>query len=378
MNNPNQTFQDTKLNVLPSRKLRWTLIGLAVTAFAGLVSALFLWSKLSSIEELLAKQSAQSNSQSLEAKVSSKDAQELARETAAKLALLEAKVTEVALQRAQLEELMQSLSRTRDENLVTEVEASLKIAQQQSLLTGSAQPLIQALKNAEQHISKSSQPKILSIQRALIRDIDLIKSAPVLDTPGLLLKLDQLVQKAEDLPLLNEPQLKPVMPLASIPNNSTIDTPIPPISSSVSLKESPQNPSPPKTLVQSILEDTANYGWQLVSMHIWEQIKGLVRITHIDQPEASLLAPSQGYFLRENLKLRMLNAKLGLLAHQPSSFKLDIFECDKQLNKFFDMQSKQGQSVSVLIKEIQTLSLQTDIPSVQNTWAAIGAASMGN
>lgn len=378
MNNSTPPPKEPTLGALPSRKLRWTLVGLTITACAGLFSALFLWSKLGSIEELLAKQSAQSNSQSLEAKVSSKDAQELARETAAKLALLEAKVTEVALQRAQLEELMRSLSRTRDENLITEVESSLRIAQQQSLLTGSAQPLIQALKNAEQHISKSSQPKIISIQRALISDLDLIRSAPVLDTPGLLIKLDQLVQRAEDLPLLNEPQPKASSPLAQTLNGATTDVPGTPLSSSATPKGSSENLSASKTLIQSIFEGTSNYAWELISLHIWEQIKGLVRITHIDQPEASLLAPSQGYFLRENLKLRMLNAKLGLLAHQLNSFKSDINECDKQLNKFFDMQSKQGQSVSVLIKEIQTLSLQTDVPPIPNTWAAIAAASLGN
>ena len=36
----------------------------------------------------------------------------------------------------------------------------------------------------------------------------------------------------------------------------------------------------------------------------------------IDQPEAMLLAPDQAFFLRENLKLRLLNARLALLARR--------------------------------------------------------------
>ena len=122
----------------------------------------------------------------------------------------------------------------------------------------------------------------------------------------------------------------------------------------------------------------SDHWWNIVSVHIWDQIKGLVRITRIDQPEASLLTPSQSYFLKENLKLRTLNAKLSLLAHQMSSFKADLDECDKELNKYFDMQSKQGQSVSALLKEIHTLSMQPETPVIQNTWAAISAASIGH
>ena len=175
-----------------STKVLYLLFALCLAA---LCSASYLWLKLSNIEELLAKQSAQSNAQSLEAKVSSKDAQELARETAAKLALLDAKVMEVALQRTQLEDLMQSLSRTRDENLIAELESMLRLGQQQAQLMGSAQPLISALKTAEQRLSKTSQPKLLAIDKALLKDLDRIKSTPVLDTPALLLKLDQLVQK---------------------------------------------------------------------------------------------------------------------------------------------------------------------------------------
>ena len=363
MNTSTTSFQDNNTNVLIPKKLRWFFISLFCITSLALFSALFLWSKLSTIEQILAKQSAESNSQSLEAKVNSKDAQELARETAAKLALLDAKVMEVSLQRAQLEELMVSLSHTRDENLVNEIESALKLAEQQSQLTGSAQPLISALKNAEQ---------IISIDRALIKDIDLIKSTPVFDTPSLIIKLDQLTQKVVDLPLLNEPQPKIVESNFNSVQDERINSAMDSNKKSTGEKSWSQSIRGAGSIVDS------DHWWNIVSVHIWDQIKGLVRITRIDQPEASLLTPSQSYFLKENLKLRTLNAKLSLLAHQMSSFKADLDECDKELNKYFDMQSKQGQSVSALLKEIHTLSMQPETPVIQNTWAAISAASIGH
>jgi len=386
LNTPNHDPLPTGAKIKTHDRFKLPVWGHYALSLAALCCASYLWLKLSSIEELLAKQSAQSNTQSLEAKVSSKDAQELARETAAKLALLDARVMEMSLQRAQLEELMQSLSHTRDENVVSELESMLRLGQQQALLMGSAQPLIQALKSAEQRVSKSSQPKLLSIDRALLKDLDRIKSTPVLDTPILLLKLDQLVQKVESLALLNDPQVSGVpstLPTLNSENsvqeqraksNPEIQgTPVGNINSP-QMEKSPQT----KTWAESV-RGSSGGGWldSLVT-HVWSQIKGLVRITRIDQPEASLLTPGQSYFLRQNLKLRLLNAKLGLLAHQMNSFKSDLNESQRDLDKYFAMQSKQGQEVAALLREIKELGAQPETPQIQDTWQVISATHLGN
>ncbi|MFT3849367.1 MAG: uroporphyrinogen-III C-methyltransferase [Propionivibrio sp.] len=44
-------------------------------------------------------------------------------------------------------------------------------------------------------------------------------------------------------------------------------------------------------------------------------MRSLVRIQRFDREEPALLSPGQAFFLRENLKLRLLNARLALLAH---------------------------------------------------------------
>jgi uroporphyrin-3 C-methyltransferase len=351
----------TSVDLISVKNLRWIAGVLSLIAVLALTSALYLWSKLFGIEELLAKQSALSTSQSLEAKVSSKDAQDLSRETAAKLALLEAKVAEVALQRAQLEELMQSLSRTRDDNLVVEIESSLRLAQQQAQATGSVQPLTLALKNAEQRLNKSSQTKLLNIAHAIEKDLDFMKSAPVPDVPSLLFKLDQLVQKSEDLRLLSEPELS----TGGVVENSKSISPASQASSSET-----------HSWAQSLRQSPTEHWLEALFTQAWEQIKGLIRVTKIDQPEASLLTPGQSFFLKENFKLHLLNAKLGLLAHQGESLRFDLSQAEKELNKYFDTRSVQGQSISALLKEIQTLSKQTELPNIPNTWSAIGAASM--
>ena len=141
----------------------------AVLAVVALVGCGLLWQKLSGIQEQLARQSADAGAQATEARVTARRAQELAMETAAKQAVTEARVSEVSLQRTQLEELMQSLSHSRDENLLVDIESAVRLAQQQSQLTGSVEPLLAALKSAEIRVARAAQPRLTPLQRAIAR-----------------------------------------------------------------------------------------------------------------------------------------------------------------------------------------------------------------
>ena len=104
----------TEFNDSPAVASQWLARVIGVLAVVGAVGSGLMWVKLSGIQEQLARQSADTGSQAVEARVTSKQAEELARETAARLSVTDAKLSEVALQRSQLEELMQSLSRSRD------------------------------------------------------------------------------------------------------------------------------------------------------------------------------------------------------------------------------------------------------------------------
>ena len=138
-----------------------------------------------------------------EARTIARQAQEQVTEATARLTLAETRLSEVALQRHQLEELMQSLSRSRDENLVVDVESAIRVAQQQAQLTGSLEPLVAALKSAQQRIERAAQPRLAPVQRAIGRDLERLGSASVNDTTGLLAQIDELVRQVDDLPVLN-------------------------------------------------------------------------------------------------------------------------------------------------------------------------------
>ena len=163
----------------PVRLVWWRQKLLVLSLLLALLCALAclqLWLKLSTMQEQLARQSADAGQLSVQANSMAKHAEQLTQETAARVALLDARLSEVALQRSQLEELMQSLSRSRDENLVVDIESALGLAQQQAELTGSVQPMLAALQTAQKRLGKVPQPRLAPVLRALQHDIERLHS----------------------------------------------------------------------------------------------------------------------------------------------------------------------------------------------------------
>jgi len=261
-------------------------------------------------------------------------------------------LSEVALQRAQLEDLMQSLSRSRDENLVVDIESAIRLAQQQSQLTGSVQPLLAALQSSQMRLTKVAQPRLAPLLRAIVRDIEQIKATPVTDTPTLLIKIDELVRAVDNLALLNAVG-------ATTSNNATTKLAA----------------ATPETL--SWARAISMSWWEKMLNDLWRNAQGLVRISRIDRPEASLLAPEQSYFVRENLKLRLLNVRLAVLARHFESAQADMNQVTRDLNKYFDVASGQGPLTLALAREVLAQSKNTEIPRIDATLAALTTAAAG-
>ncbi|MES2950176.1 MAG: uroporphyrinogen-III C-methyltransferase [Pseudomonadota bacterium] len=324
----------------PTQRVQWALV-LAALVAAIVVSGL-LWQKLSSIQEQLARQSADAGAQATEARATARQAQELAMETAAKLAVTEARLSEVSLQRSQLEELMQSLSRSRDENLVVDIESAVRLAQQQAQLTGSVEPLLAALKSAEVRVGRAAQPRLTPLQRAIARDVARIKATALADTPALLVKLDELVLLADDLPIANA---------VAAPRSNDM------------LKRKP--------------EETVTTWWMRLLLLVRDEARNLVRVSRIEVPDAALLSPEQSFFLRENLKLKLLNARLGLLSRQIDSVRADLAAASLAVGHYFDASSRKTQTASALLLQVRGQMKALELPRVDDTLAALSTAAAG-
>ena len=349
----------------------WLVVSALLLALASMIGIGMAWQSLSrqhTLEQELVRRQEASQADASEARATAKQSQELTRDTAAKVALLDARLAEVALQRGQLEDLIQSMSRSRDENVVVDIEASIRVALQQASITGSAEPLVATLKQADERLLRYKQPRMEGVRRAVARDLDRVKAVSVVDVSTLTIKLDEVARLLDELPLLSTATpAETAAPLAA---------------------EKPRAVTGGKPMTKAVSAESAEgqiaQWWDKLKTRwidgtklVWGETKSLIRVTRIDHPEGMLITPEQTFFLRENLKLRLLNARLALLSRQFDTAQADLRDTQDVLARYFDGRSRKVIAAADLLRQVAGQARQVNVPRPDDTLAALAAAAAG-
>ena len=356
------------------------IVGAAIVGAISVISltlVLLSQQRIKTLEQELVRRQQDSQSQVIESHAMAKQALEVAHASEAKLALLEGRVAETALQRTQLEDLIQQLSRSRDENVLADIDSAIRVSVQQSAITGSAEPMTAALRQAEDRLSRLSQPRLERVRRALARDIDRVRAVSVTDIASLTIKLDEAVRLVDELPLLSQPERRagnstpPVSPSAASTSTSARGA------SGAAPGASAARANDGLTGAPTALLQWLRDGWRDVSTRVWIEVRSLVRVTRIDSPEAMLIAPEQAWFLRENLKLRLLNARLALLSRQFDIVQSDLRDAQTALDRYFDRSSRRVLVSADLVRQVSAQARLVTLPRPDETLSAIVAVQSG-
>jgi uroporphyrin-3 C-methyltransferase len=342
---------------------RWLPWGAGAAVLAASLHAWQTSNRINGLEAELVRRQDISQSRAQEALLLAKQSQDMARDTSARTALLDAKLADVALQRTQIDTLVQSLNRSRDENLLADMEASLRVAMQQSALTGSAEPLVSALHGADERLARAQQPRLDNVRRALIKDLGELRDTRIADLPTLAIRLDEAIRLVDELPLLAQ---------ASATAHAHRAAPTPQTKAARGATGTAPKPAPadltpwPDRLVN----------WShSATQSAWQEAKTLIRVTRIGQPEAALLAPDQSYFLKENLKLRLLNARLSLMSRQTETALSDLQSTSQVIDRYFDQRARKTTTMRDLLRDVALQAKQVQIPRPDDTLAAISTLS---
>jgi uroporphyrin-III C-methyltransferase len=350
---------------------RWLLPVLALLILA-VASALGLaWNtqqRLKVAEQEMARRQQDTGSQAVEARTLARQADASARDAAAKVALLDARVAENAIQRSQLEELLQSLSRSRDENVLADVDAALRVAMQQSAITGSVEPLMSALRQTDERLARYQQPRLERVRRAALQDLDRVRAAGGVDLTTLTLRIDEVVRVVDELPLVSaaDRRVPRRVPPAATPAASAASAPT---AAAVAASAAASAAASSSGSIREALGGIASL--------IWNEARALIRVTRIDAPEAALLAPEQAFFVRENLKLRLLNARLAILSRQFDTAQSDLRAAQGTLERYFDQDSRRVAQAVESTRQIAAQARQVNVPRPDATLAAVAAAAAG-
>jgi uroporphyrin-III C-methyltransferase len=316
-----------------ARRLAWLL------AFGlGFLALLLVWqwydgrSRMDALREEVALRLRDSDAESRAARLVARQAQDAVLESQAKLAQLELKLAESQNQQVALEALYQELSRGRDDWVLAEIEQILSIASQQLQLAGNVQAALAALRAADARLARSNRPQFAPLRKVFASDMERLKATPALDVPGIAAKLDQLIAGVDALPLAQE--ARPAAAAAA----------------------------PPR----------ADAG---VLSRLWAdflaELKQLVRVENVERPDSPLLSPSQAFFLRENLKLRLLNARLALLARDGTTVRTDLNTAAAWLERYFDVHSRAVAAALAALKQLGSDLAGTALPSIGESLAAV-------
>lgn len=326
-----------------------------VLALVALAAVWHLSQRADDVERELVRRQQAASEQAFEAGVLAKQAQEVVRDGAGRLALLETRLNEIALQRGQLEDLIQSLSRSRDENVINDIDAALRVASQQVSITGSAEPLVAALRSADDRLGRLSQPRLDRVRRAVARDLDKVRSANVTDMGIVLLRLDEIARALDELPLVSERPRRSVQAASAMAAGKAA---------------SATGSAPGGGRFDGVL-------WTAWWDSAWGQVRQLFSVHRMDHPEAALMSPEHGFFVRENIKLRLLNARLAILSRQPEGGKADLQAVTGLVERYFDKGAKSTQATLESLRQVSLQVTAKSVPLPEETLAAIAALSAG-
>jgi uroporphyrin-3 C-methyltransferase len=302
---------------------------------------IFLWQWLdghraiSDMQQQLAKKIAEMDGASKASQVLLTQSQGEVRELSAKVATLEARYAEAQNQRAALEALYNDLSVSRDETALAEVEQMLLIAGQQLQLSANVKAALIAMQSADARLQRMDRPAFNGLRKAIGQDMDKLRALPSVDITGINLQIDNLIAAVNELPLVYQQR--------------------------VAKKEETAQAIVPK-------DETA---WQKLLREIWQDAKQLVRIEDTGKAEIPLLPPNQEFFLRENLKLRLLSARLALLSRDEDGFRQELKTAQLWTARHFDGKSNEVMRMLSGLKKIAASPVSIELPDVSPSLQAV-------
>lgn len=269
-------------------------------------------------------------------------AQDQARDTSGRSALLESKLTDVAGQQAQLERMYRNIAQNSLDSVLGDAENSISIAVQQLMVGSNVSGALIALQEADTVLKRVDQSSVSVVRRLLARDIERLKALPPTDIASMAARLDAVASGIDQLPMVSG-------------------------ASDISAGKAEDTQSADAHSAIGRITESGLRGW----ISLKQELLALLRVTKLDAPDAVLLAPSQQYFVRENLRLTLLSARFALLSRNESIFKGDLERAINWLGSYYDKQARSVITAANSLKQLQASKVSLELPSLAESLAAV-------
>ena len=332
---------------LPGARWVWPVLVALIVALVAM--AWWLNNRLYATQAEIAQRLQTATTDAIEAKTLTKQASDSVRDLTTRLAVLESRQQDFAAQRQALETLYADFAKTRDQARLSETGQLIALAQQQAQLIGNVQPLIATLQSADARLARSPNPKAQILRRAVQSDLTRLRSAVTPDIAAAAHKLNDLAALVDSLRLVS----------AAGPAHGASAPGTPPVASA----------------------SAAGPRWAPWLGDWFERFRAslvqLFGITRVGSRDALLASPQQGEFLRENLKLRILNARLDLLSRNAVAYRSDMRGIDEALKTYFDKRQPRMVQALSLARQAAQLDLSANPAANLESLAVLSTLDSG-
>ncbi|MDD5612986.1 MAG: uroporphyrinogen-III C-methyltransferase [Gallionella sp.] len=306
-----------------------------------LLVAIFVWQWLDGHREIsdmrreLAEKIAEMDGSSKANAILIAENQAEVRSLSAKLLKLESYYDEMQNQRTALETLYNNLSISRDETALADVEQLLLIAGQQLELLGNVKAALIAMESADARLQRMDRPAFNGLRLSIGQDIDKLRALPKVDIPGIDMQINRLLAAMDDLPLIDhQRQVR-------------------------------------KETAQATTPSAEESGWNKALHAVWREVRLLVRVEDTGLRQIPLLPPKEEFFLRENMKMRLMLARLAMMSHDETSYRQEIKTAQLWTRRFFDAKSPEGQRMLQELDKLASASIRIDLPDISPSLQAV-------
>jgi uroporphyrin-III C-methyltransferase len=323
----------------PRARGAWFAVLLALIA-AGMAAGVWFDARkrLETSTEALAQRVQALEAQQQKLRTLAQEAQQSALSLQGKVSTLEVHIADAQGQRAAIETLYKELSRNRNEWRIAEVEQMVDIAAQQLDLAGNVRGALLALQLAESRLARRDDPAFAALRTALARDIEKLKALPELDPGALGQRLERLAVSVESLPLAFD-----------------------------------ERPAGGSNTGAGVPKQADDRWYARLGSEIWRELRQLVIVRRVENPEPPLLPPAQAYFLRENLRLRLLSARLAVLTRDARAYHDDLQAAQTWIKRYFDTGSKRTAEALAQLEKLAAAPIQLELPSIEGSVNAVRA-----
>lgn len=231
-----------------------------------------------------------------------------------------------------LADMSAKLGRTTVAWRLAEIEYLLITANTRLRLERDRNTALVALQTADEKLRAIGDPTFVPVRQTIALEITQLKAVPDVDITGMALTLGSLARAVDDLPLIDTQPVRTAGPA-----------------------------------INSSQEDYKSLDWGDIPAAIWDDIRGLVVVRRVDKPVEPLLPPAEEWYLRQNLQLKLEQARLSLLRHETTLFHHQLDEAGEWLSAYFDGDNSKVSSLLSQLQELKKTELQPPMPDISDS-----------